>query len=348
MASKKFGSVVIIGGGAFSTSIACVLAHNFKTVYIKLRSREVYESILAFRNESYFPGVELPKNIIPLLEWSDLAKTPIELVVSGLPTAVLYHYYLEHQSVVSALLKTGIPFVCLAKGIDTETLYLSDDSYQKIFPHYHNQFCYLSGPSFAREIIEKQITCVSVAGRDPLVLGKVCTMLYTSYFKPFPTYDVRGVLLGGALKNIFAIAGGMLEGLGYNHNTRAAMITRGIEEMLRLGHVINARPETFYGLSGMGDLILTTTGDLSRNKTFGIRVAKGEKPLDIIASQKSVVEGYKTTLAAYRMAKKFNIHTRLIEAVYKVLFEEVPLNHVIQLLMETPVKFGDHYLDLKN
>lgn len=152
-----------------------------------------------------------------------------------------------------------------------------------------------------------------------------------------PTYDIKGVLLGGALKNILAIAGGMLEGLGYNHNTRAAMITRGITEMLRFGKVMNARPETFYSFSGMGDLILTTTSELSRNKTFGMKLASGGNPLEIIQSQRSVVEGYKTTLAAHKLAQKYHIKTLLFDGIYQVLYKGVKPSEVIKKLMRLPV-----------
>ena len=136
-----------------------------------------------------------------------------------------------------------------------------------------------------------------------------------------------------------AIAGGIIEGHGYNHNTRAAMITRGIAEMLNFGKVYNARPETFYGLSGMGDLILTTTGGLSRNKSFGLEIAKGRSPEEIINSQRTVVEGYKTTKAAFLVAKKYDINARIFIGVYSVLYEGKNAEEVIRSLMKVPSHF---------
>jgi glycerol-3-phosphate dehydrogenase (NAD(P)+) len=147
------------------------------------------------------------------------------------------------------------------------------------------------------------------------------------------------VLLGGALKNVLAIAGGIIEGLGFNHNTRAAMITRGIAEMLRFGIVYNARPETFYGLSGMGDLILTTTGELSRNKTFGFDIAKGKSPEEIIKSQRTVVEGYKTTKAAFLVAQKYDIRATIFTACYDVLYKNMSTQEVIRRLMKNRPTF---------
>jgi glycerol-3-phosphate dehydrogenase (NAD(P)+) len=172
-------------------------------------------------------------------------------------------------------------------------------------------------------------------------LIKTCEMLGTDFFKAIPTTDVAGVLLGGSLKNVIAIAGGIMEGLGYNHNTRAALITRGIVEMLRFGVVLGARPETFYGPSGMGDLILTTTGELSRNKSFGLEISKGKKPEEIIASSKSVVEGYRTTKAAFLLAQKMNIRARIFSGLYHVLYQGADPKAVVGELMQLPPKFDD-------
>jgi len=232
-----------------------------------------------------------------------------------------------------------VPVVSLSKGIDPDTLELPDDLFYRYFSKYKDQFTFLSGPSFAKEIVDEQITLVSLAGRSKKMLTSVADMLETPYFKIFPSYDVKGVLLGGALKNVLAIAGGIIEGLGFNHNTRAAMITRGIAEMLRFGIVYNARPETFYGLSGMGDLILTTTGELSRNKTFGFDIAKGRTPEEIIKSQRTVVEGYKTTKAAFLVSQKYDIRATIFTACYDVLYKGMSTQEVIRRLMQNRPTF---------
>ncbi len=341
MSSYKYA--VVYGAGAFGTSIASVLSENFDKVVLKVREVEVYEGIKDKReNTMYLPGQELPDNLIPALTWEEmdevLAGAKVELLVNGLPTSVIKPYFNENHAYVVNYLQQGVPLVSISKGIDPETLELPDDLLQKIFPKYLDQIVYLSGPSFAKEIVDKQVTIVALAGKDPSTLLDVCQKLGTDYFKAMPTYDIKGVLLGGALKNILAIAGGMLEGLGYNHNTRAAMITRGITEMLRFGKVFNARPETFYSFSGMGDLILTTTSSLSRNKTFGMEIAKSEKsPEEIINSKRSVVEGYKTTAAAYKLAKKYKIRAPLFEGVYNVLYNNLDPKEVVKKLLAMPV-----------
>lgn len=334
---------IIFGAGAFGTSMASILAENFKTVIIKVRSRDVYDSIAQGENSVYLPGLKLASNISPALTWDELdekvGEHEVDLILNGLPTSAIIPFYGENVDRISGYLAKGIPFVSISKGIDPDTLEMSDDLLLEFFTKYQDQITYLSGPSFAKEIIDKQVTIVALAGKNPDVLLDVSQKMATNYFKALPTYDIKGVLLGGALKNILAIAGGMLEGLGYNHNTRAAMITRGITEMLRFGKVLNARPETFYSFAGMGDLILTTTSSVSRNKTFGLEIAKSEKkPQEIIDSQRSVVEGYKTAKAAYNLAQKYKIRAPLFDGVYQILYNDVEPSKVLAKLMRMPVR----------
>lgn len=342
----KYKTALVIGAGAFGTSIASVLSNNFNQIIVKVRSQDIYDNLKKGENSIYLPGIKLSPKIVPALTWDEvnsLVDEKIEIIVSGLPTAGIRDFCKQNEKEVKGILKNDIPFVSLSKGIDAETLELPDDLFFQVFHEYRDQFCFLSGPSFAQEILDEQITLVSVAGRSRSHLMNVGEMLQTKYFKALQSYDVKGLLLGGALKNILAISGGIIEGLGYNHNTRAAMITRGIVEMLRFGQVFNARPETFYGLSGMGDLILTTTGGLSRNKTFGIEIAKGKKPQDIIAAQRTVVEGYKTTKAAYLLAKKYEIRARITNGLYYVLYENAKPEEIIGELMKAPSKFEIDY-----
>jgi glycerol-3-phosphate dehydrogenase (NAD(P)+) len=331
---------LVLGGGAFGTSIASILSNNFTNVSIKVRSQDVYDSIKnRHENSVYLAGLPLATNISAALEWEEIDLSQIEIIISGLPTAAITPFFSEHRDKITPLLARGVPLVSLSKGIDPETLELPDDLLLSFFSTYKDNLTYLSGPSFAHEIMKEQITVVSLAGRSKRVLETVCQMMATDYFRLLPNYDVKGVLLGGALKNILAIAGGIIEGLGYNHNTRAAMITRGIAEMLRFGKVFNARPETFYGMSGMGDLILTSTGDLSRNKVFGLKIAQGERPQDIISSQRSVVEGYKTAKAAYKLSQEYDIHARIFRGVYAVLYEGLDVEQAIKSIVTAPMKF---------
>ena len=338
----KYDTALVIGAGAFGTSIATVLSANFKHVILKVRSKDVYDAIKEGENSVYLPGLKIPKNLKPALSWDEVDEYSGEktsLIVSGLPTAGIAEFYKTEQERFEKYFEKGIPLVSLSKGIDPETLELADDLFFDLFPKHRELFTFLSGPSFAKEIMEKQITLVTLAGRSRKNIQDVTNMLETPFFKCLGSYDIKGVLLGGALKNVIAIAGGIIEGLGYNHNTRAALITRAIAEMLRFGQVYNARPETFYGLSGMGDLILTTTGGLSRNKQFGMELAKGRSAIDIISSQRTVVEGYKTAMAVHRVAEKYEVRSRIFNAVYKVLYENAEIKNMIGEVMTAPSKF---------
>jgi glycerol-3-phosphate dehydrogenase (NAD(P)+) len=340
----KFKAALVLGGGAFGTAVGFVLTQKFKKVIVLVRSNENYQQINQGENKAYLPGQKLPSSLRAALSWEEvheLVGDEIELIVSGLPMSAIDDFCQSQHSQLVTLLKKGIPLVSLAKGIDHETLKLPDELFKTYFQEFRSQLMYLSGPSFAKEIIDRQITLVSLAGENRDNLLQTCDMLGTEFFKAVPTTDVKGVLLGGSLKNVIAIAGGIMEGLGYNHNTRAALITRGIVEMLRFGAVFGARPETFYGLSGMGDLILTTTGELSRNKSFGIEIAKGRKPEEIIYHTKSVVEGYKTASAAYFLAEKMNIKARIFSGLYEVLYRDADPREVVQKLMLLPPKFDD-------
>jgi glycerol-3-phosphate dehydrogenase (NAD(P)+) len=340
--TPKFKVALVIGAGAFGTAIAQVLASNFDKVILKVRSEDVYLAIKKGENSVYLPGLKVASNVDAALTWDEVDAynaNDIELIVSALPTSGIAEYFKDNHDRFLAYFSKGIPLLSLSKGIDPETLELSDDLFYDSYPKYKELFCFLSGPSFAHEIMQGQITLVTVAGRSKKILENVITMTNTPYFKALASYDVKGVLLGGALKNILAIAGGVIEGLGYNHNTRAAMITRGIAEMLRFGAVYNARPETFYGLSGMGDLILTTTGELSRNKNFGLELARGRKALDIIQSQRNVVEGYKTAKAVHFISKRYDIRAQIFNGVYEVLYEDHAPQEVITKIMGSATKF---------
>lgn len=340
----SYKTAVVIGGGAFGSAIAFVLAQNFSQVLILVRSQEVYEEINTGTNSTYLPGHRLPENIKAVKSWEELNQikiSEVQLIVSGLPMSAIDEFMGTHKNELLKFFEAGVTLVNLAKGIDPETLALPDEMFLKHFDQHQSQLMYLSGPSFAQEILEKQVTLVSLAGTDKQRLLEVCEMFSTFFFKCLPTTDVKGVLLGGSLKNVIAIAGGIIEGLGYNHNTRAALITRGIVEMLRFGVYFNARPETFYGPSGMGDLILTTTGGLSRNKSFGLEMAKGRKASEVLAETKSVVEGYKTTKAAYFLAERENINARIFKGLYEVLYLDQDPREVIHRMMELPSKFDE-------
>jgi glycerol-3-phosphate dehydrogenase (NAD(P)+) len=191
----KFKTAVIFGGGAFGTSMASVLANNFERVILLVRSPEIYEGLKDKReNVEYLPGITLPKNIVPAISWQEvdsLVKGEIELLVSGLPTSAIKEYCDKNYDNLKKILESGIPFVSLSKGMNADTLELADEIYYHHFLDFQDSFCYLSGPSFAIEIVDKQITAVSIAGRSRTNLEKVMAYMQTPKFKTHPSYYVK-------------------------------------------------------------------------------------------------------------------------------------------------------------
>ena len=341
--SKRYQTALVFGAGAFGTALGTVLANNFEKVILFTNEKEAWNNIKTKNeNTGYFPGKLLASNIDVALSWEEIEENKVgnvEIMVFGLPSTAILGFLHEHYERILSLLDKKVPAVSLAKGIDPITLELADELFFSYYHDYSELFTFLSGPSFASEIVDKHITAVSLAGHSTHILEKTAAMLDTPYFKTLACYDIKGVLLGGALKNVLAIGGGIIEGLGFRNNTRAAMITRGIAEMLRFGTIFNARPETFYGLSGMGDLILTTTGELSRNKRLGLEIAKGRKASEVIRELKTTVEGFKTAKAAHALSEKHNIRASIFNGVYDVLYEDVPPHEVLEKLMKTQTRF---------
>jgi glycerol-3-phosphate dehydrogenase (NAD(P)+) len=193
--------------------------------------------------------------------------------------------------------------------------------------------CFLSGPSFAREVAERLPTAVTLASEDAVTASTVQDLLSTSYFRVYTSTDVTGVQLGGALKNVIALAAGASDGAGLGHNTKAALITRGLAEITRLGVAMGAKPLTFQGLSGMGDLVLTCTGDLSRNRTVGRMLGQGKPLSDILRDMKSVAEGVTTTQSAYDLARKRGVEMPITEAVHAILYEKQEIASTVERLL---------------
>jgi glycerol-3-phosphate dehydrogenase (NAD(P)+) len=247
---------------------------------------------------------------------------------------------------VRAVSKQFAPFlsddaviVSASKGIEIDTLMPLSEVFRDILPkQYHNRLCFLSGPSFAKEVAQKMPTAVSLASYDPALGRKAQEIFSNAYFRIYTNTDVIGIELAGSLKNVVAIAAGVLEGMGYGYNTAAALLTRGLAEMARLGVAMGGNLQTFSGLAGMGDLVLTCTGGLSRNRTLGVRLGKGEKLNDIMKGVKTVAEGVKTARAARDLSKKFNVDMPVVDEVYQILYEDKDTRRAVKDLMNRELK----------
>jgi glycerol-3-phosphate dehydrogenase (NAD(P)+) len=229
--------------------------------------------------------------------------------------------------------------VSASKGIEIETLMpLSEVFKDTLAANFHNNLCFLSGPSFAKEVAQKMPTAVALAAYDPMVAKTAQEIFSSPYFRVYTNSDVIGVEMAGSLKNVVAIAAGVLEGLGYGYNTMAALLTRGLAEMARLGTAMGGSLPTFSGLAGMGDLVLTCTGGLSRNRTLGTRLGKGEKLDEIMSKAKTVAEGVKTAKAARNLARRYNVEMPVVEEVYQLLYEGKDPKAAVKDLMSRELK----------
>jgi glycerol-3-phosphate dehydrogenase (NAD(P)+) len=321
----------VIGAGSWGTTLANVLAKKGYDVTLWIYERDLAERLAETRiNDLYLDGIVLS----PKLSYSsDLAAT-----VQGCKVLVLVSPSQVMRSVLKQLkphLAEDCLLVSAAKGIENDTLMTMAEVLQAILgPEATQRSAFLSGPSFASEVAVEQPTAVAVAAENIDVAHKIQELFSTDYFRVYTNQDVVGVEIGGALKNVIALAAGVCDGLGFSHNARAALITRGLVEIARLGVARGAKEATFLGLTGMGDLVLTCTGDLSRNRSVGIELGRGRKLDEILNRMNMVAEGVKTTLSAYQLATKLGVDMPITEQMYLVLYEDKdPRQAVAELMM---------------
>ncbi|MEN8374437.1 MAG: NAD(P)H-dependent glycerol-3-phosphate dehydrogenase [Gemmatimonadota bacterium] len=328
-------AVGVVGAGSWGTALALLLAKKGHDVRLWSYEEDVAEAITQSRENSiYLPGVPLPPRLV--------ATTNLAEAVEGAPVVVSVSPS-QHVSRVMAeaapALHPSALVVSASKGIETATLRTMAEVLDAALPpRIAHRACFLSGPSFAVEVAREVPTAVAVASAQPAAAQLVQDLFQTSYFRVYTVTDVTGVELGGALKNVIAIASGMAVGLGLGHNTQAALMTRGLAEMARLGTALGADPLTFSGLAGMGDLILTCTGGLSRNRSVGVELGKGRSLADILGEMRMVAEGVETTRAAARLSAREGIEMPIVEEVHAVLFEGRSPGAALRNLMERDPK----------
>ncbi len=323
--------IAVIGAGSWGTALANLLAGKGGEVTLWAYEPDLVERLKANRvNDLFLPGIELDSR---LAFSNDLAAA-----VSGCQVVVLVSPSQVMRQVVAGLsphLAGDALLVSAAKGIENDTLLLMSEVLSEVLGSAVASRCaVLSGPSFAREVALRLPTAVTVAALEADVGKAVQELFRTDYFRVYTNADVVGVELGGALKNVIALAAGVSDGLGFGHNARAALINRGLVEMARLGAAKGAEAETFAGLAGMGDLVLTCTGDLSRNRSVGIELGKGRKLADIIGGMRMVAEGVKTTLSAWQLAQKLGVAMPITEQMYRILYEDKDPRQAVTELMQ--------------
>ena len=326
-------NVAVIGGGAWGTTLADLLARKGAAVRLWAREPEVVEGVnRVHRNDMFLPGAVLAAELAATSDL-DAAVRGAEVIVSAAPSHAVRSVM---QRVAGAL--SGRPLVVsVSKGLEPERLEPLSTVLQEVLGE-EVPVAVLSGPSFAQEVYERQPTAVVAAARDHEIAKRAQQTFSCPHFRVYSHTDVVGVELGGALKNVIALAAGILEGLGLGNNPRAALITRGLAEITRLGVALGADPLTFAGLAGMGDLILTATGALSRNRTLGIELGKGQSVAQAQAGRSSVAEGVNTAKTAVALAARHGVELPIARQVADILFHGKAPTQAIGELMERDLK----------
>jgi glycerol-3-phosphate dehydrogenase (NAD(P)+) len=309
---------LVVGGGSWGTALANLLAAKSVATTIWARETSVVDAINTQReNTTFLPGIPLAEALDATADLAG-ALEAASVVVNAVPTQFIRATYEPVAELVDA---AGL-VITVSKGIEVGTLQTPNEIFAGVIgSELGNRIVALSGPSFAREVAAEHPTAVVAASRDLDRAHQTQELFATESFRVYATDDIVSVELGGALKNVVAIAAGIVEGLRYGHNTMAALITRGIAEITRLGVALGGNPMTFAGLSGMGDLVLTCTGGLSRNRSVGVELGRGRTINDILAEMDMVAEGVKTTQAVRQLAASVGVEMPIVEQVYAVLYE---------------------------
>ncbi len=333
--SEEFPSdaeiITVIGAGAWGTVLSWLLAEQGYQVNLWCYEPDLVMAIRNSReNLGYLPGVLLPRNV--------LATSSIEIALedtNAIVFAVPSHAARSVLTQMTEFLTVPHPILSVSKGIEISTLMLMTEIMKDVLPAFiHDQIAVLSGPSFAQEVRRRQPTHVVLASENHFIATEWQKKLMTHYFRPTISTDVIGVQLGGALKNIISLGTGMLEGLEFGENTKAAFLTHGMDEIIRLGEAMGANPKTFTGLAGLGDLILTGTGAISRNRDIGVRLSRGRSLETLMEERMSVAEGVNAAKAVAELAKRHSVDMPIVTAMNAIMYNDEDPRQTILTLLE--------------
>ena len=321
----------VIGGGSWGTALAKVLADKGERVVLWGRDPALVRTMReTHENARYLPGVRMPDSLEATNDMAE-AVHGASLVLVVVPSHTLREN-VHHLRVLG--IPEGVPIVSATKGIENETLQLMSEVLEAELPNsYHRHLAYLSGPSFAKEVARGQPTAVVIASRDLALAESLQVRFSSERLRAYANTDVIGVEVGGALKNVIAIASGCVDGMQLGHNARAAVITRGLAEIARVSMVKGGDPLTLAGLAGLGDLLLTCTGEASRNRTVGFELGKGRTLEEVLAGMTQVAEGVRTAKSARDLAIELGVDMPITNEVYAVLYEGKPVRQAVSDLM---------------
>lgn len=327
----KVETIAILGAGSWGTALAALWGADANVLLWGRNSSLVDQLKTRRENRDYLPGLKLPETVRVTTELKDCARS--SLIVFVMPSTALRGIANDLQN---AAVNHDSKLLSCAKGIEHGTGMRMSQILQEIFPH--NAVAVLSGPNLASEVAQRLPTATVIGAHQNEVAQQLQGALGTPRFRIYTSDEVAGIELGGSLKNIFAIAAGVSDGLGLGDNSKAALITRALAELVRLGTAMGGQLHTFYGLSGVGDLIVTCCSARSRNRTVGYRLGQGESLDQITASLKMVAEGIPTTRSAFECARKFNVDTPIIDQVYALLYQGKTPTRALEELLQRDQK----------
>lgn len=329
--------ISLLGAGAWGTALAILFANSGHNVKLWCRNQQLAQQMQNQRiNNKLLPDFILPKNIAVTANFDDLfVDNFADLILIATPTAALR----SNLELIKSKIATQIPILWACKGFETQSSLLPHQIVSEIFDNPNYPMAVLSGPSFAQEVAQSQPTAVSLAANDINLAQNLANALHSENFRIYSNDDLIGVEVGGACKNVLAIATGICDGLNFKFNTRAALITRGLAEIARLGVTMGGKHQTFLGLSGIGDILLTCTGDLSRNRQVGLQLAQGKTLSKILQDLGHVAEGVFTAKEMFNLSQKYNVEVPICQSVMAAFEKSGDANNIKdiakKLLMRT-------------
>lgn len=318
--------ITVLGSGAWGTAMAISIAQRHDVTLWARNAQQIAEMRSSGKNQRYLPDIPLPPEL-KLEHDFNVALMGAELIVLAVPISAL-----RDTLINIARLPEAVPVIYLCKGFEAETALLAHQVVDEILPPAFSRGV-LSGPSFAQEVAHGLPTALVLASKDMAFARHAAQNLHNARLRIYISSDVVGVEVGGAVKNVLAIAAGISDGMGFGYNTRAALLTRGLSEMTRLGISLGGRTETLAGLSGVGDLILTCTGDLSRNRKVGLLLAQQHALPYILRELGHVAEGVYSVRAVHQLVQQIGIEMPICEAVYRILYEQVEAASAVEALL---------------
>ena len=327
----KLENIGILGAGAWGTALSCILNQERKKIILWSYEKEVSYQINKFKiNKVFLPKIKIPNNVYGTNNLQDLSSC--KFVFICIPSQFIKKIILKFKNYY----KKGMIFIICSKGIEHDSKLLISQTIKKILPQ--SKIAVLSGPSFAIEVAKKLPTAVTIASKNQDDAKKLARLINSKNFRCYYTSDIVGTQLGGIVKNILAIASGIVKSLKLGSSAQSALLTRGLVEMKRIGLAYGAKETTFYGLSGLGDLSLTCNNNLSRNFVTGLLIGRGKKIKEILKLKKTISEGIINSKTIYILSKKKRVEMPVCEAVYKILYKNNKIEETIKKILSREIK----------